>query len=122
RSVELEPTLWRRFLAARAAWQLEDFPVLREEMTVLAEQAEVEGDRAVQSRALTALAETALALDGEIARAGELADEALRVVEPEDHEGRFSALDRRARVAHWGGRVSEAEEYEEQALEAARAA
>jgi hypothetical protein len=122
RSVELEPTLWRRFLAARAAWQLEDFPVLREEMTVLAEQAEVEGDRAIQSRALTALAETALALDGEIARAGELADEALRVVEPEDHEGRFSALDRRARVAHWGGRVSEAEEYEEQALEAARAA
>jgi tetratricopeptide (TPR) repeat protein len=122
RSVELEPTLLRRFLAARAAWQLEDLPVVREEMSVLAEQAAAEGDRMIQSRALTALAEAALSLDGEIARAAELADEALRVVEPDDHEGRFRALDRRARVAHWGGRISEAEEFERQALEAARAA
>src|SRR6266480_1186529 len=32
RSVELEPTLGRRFLAARAAWQLGDLPVVRDEM------------------------------------------------------------------------------------------
>src|SRR5881275_1637376 len=31
RSVELEPTLKRRFLAARAAWQLGDLPVVRDE-------------------------------------------------------------------------------------------
>jgi len=122
RSAELEPTLWRRFLAARAAWQLEDLPVVRDEMSVLAEQAEAEGDRAIQSRALTALAEAALSLDGELARGEELADAALRVVEPDDHEGRFRALDRRARVARWAGRVSESEEFEQQALEAARAA
>jgi class 3 adenylate cyclase/tetratricopeptide (TPR) repeat protein len=122
RSVELEPTLSRRFLAARAAWQLADLPVVRDEMTVLAEQAEVEGDRVIQSRALTALSEVAASLDGELGRAGELADAALEVVEPEDHEGRFIALDRRARVARWAGRETEAEDFEERALDAARAA
>jgi class 3 adenylate cyclase/tetratricopeptide (TPR) repeat protein len=122
RSVELEPTLRRRFLAARAAWQLGDLPVVRDEMTVLAEQAAVEGERDIQTRALTALAEVAVSLDGELGRAAELAEEALQVVEPDDHEGRFGALDRRARVARWVGRLAEAEEFEEQALEAARAA
>src|SRR6266511_3503602 len=122
RSAELEPTLWRRFLAARAAWQLGDLPVVRDEMSVLAEEAAAEGARDVQTRALTALSETAASLDGELGRATELADEALAVVEADDHEGRFSALDRRARVARWVGRLAEAEEFEEQALEAARAA
>src|SRR5436189_184930 len=51
-----------------------------------------------------------------------LADEALAVVEPDDHEGRFSALDRRARIARWQGGLAEAEEFEQQALEEARAA
>src|SRR5213593_270262 len=122
RAVELEPTLGRRFLAARAAWQLGDLLVVRDEMTVLAEQAAVEGDRAIQSRALTALSEVAASLDGELGRAAELADEALAVVEADDHDGRFRALDRRARVARWAGREAEAEEYEQQAIAAARAA
>jgi class 3 adenylate cyclase/tetratricopeptide (TPR) repeat protein len=122
RSVELESTLGRRFLAARAAWQLGDLPVVRDEMTVLVEQAEAEGDRAIQSRALTALSEVAASLDGELVRAAELADKALAVLEPDDHDGRFRALDRRARVARWAGRESDAEEYLQQALEAARAA
>lgn len=122
RSVELEPTLGRRFLAARAAWQLGDLPVVRDEMTVLAEQAAAEGDRAIQSRALTALSEVAASLDGELGRAAELADEALAVVEADDHDGRFRALDRRARVARWAGREAEAEEYLQQALEAAQTA
>ena len=91
-------------------------------MTVLAEQAAVEGDRAIQSRALTALSEVAASLDGELVRAAELADEALAVVEADDHDGRFRALDRRARVARWAGREAEAEEFLQQALEAARAA
>ncbi len=122
RSVELESTLGRRFLAARAAWQLGDLPVVRDEMTVLAEEAAAGGDRAIQSRALTALSEVAASLDGELGRAAELADEALAVVEADDHDGRFRALDRRARVARWAGREAEAEEYLQQALEAARAA
>jgi ATP/maltotriose-dependent transcriptional regulator MalT len=122
RSVELEPTLLRRFLAARAASQLGDLPVVRDEMSVVAEQAEAEGVRDLQSRALTALSEVAASLDGELARAEELADAALAVVEPEDHEGRFGALDRRARIGRWVGRLAEAEGFERQALEAARAA
>jgi class 3 adenylate cyclase/tetratricopeptide (TPR) repeat protein len=122
RSVELEPTLGRRFLAARAAWQLGDLPVVRDEMSVLAEQAAAEGARDIQSRALTALSEVAASLDGELGRAGELADAALDVVEPDDHEGRFRALDRRARVSRWVGRLAEAEGFEQQALEAAKAA
>jgi tetratricopeptide (TPR) repeat protein len=122
RAVELEPTLGRRFLAARAAWQLGDLPVVRDEMAAIAKEASVEGARDIQSRALTALSETAASLDGELVRATELADAALQVVEPDDHDGRFSALDRRARVARWVGRLAEAEEFEKEALEVARAA
>jgi tetratricopeptide (TPR) repeat protein len=122
RAVELDPTLERRYLAARAASQLGDLPVVRDEMIVVAEEAAAEGARDLQTRALTALSETAASLDGELARAVELADQALEVVEPEDHEGRFLALDRRARVARWIGRLAEAEEFEQRALEAARAA
>src|SRR5207247_11204637 len=97
-------------------------PVWRDEMPVLVEQAEAEGDRAIQSRALTALSEVAASLDGELVRAAELAGNALAVVEADDHDGRFRALDRRARVARWAGREAEAEDYLQQALEAARAA
>jgi hypothetical protein len=32
RAVELDPTLERRYLAARAAWKLTDFPTVRTEM------------------------------------------------------------------------------------------
>jgi class 3 adenylate cyclase/tetratricopeptide (TPR) repeat protein len=122
RSAELEPTLRRRFLAARASWQLGDLPVVRDEMTVLAQEAAAEGARDIQSRALTALSETAVSLDGELTRAVELADQALAVVEDDDHDGRFRALDRRARVARWIGRLAEAEEFEQEALKEARAA
>jgi class 3 adenylate cyclase/tetratricopeptide (TPR) repeat protein len=122
RSVELEPTLRRRFLAARAAWQLGDLPVVRDEMAILAEEASVDGARDIQSRALTALAETAASLDGEFMRAIELADAALDVVEDHDHEGRFRALDRRARIARWIGRLAEAEDFERRAVDAAQAA
>jgi tetratricopeptide (TPR) repeat protein len=91
-------------------------------MAVVAEEAAAAGARDLQARALTHLAETASSLDGELARAAELADAALAVVEDGDHEGRFFALDRRARVARWIGRLGEAEEFEQQALEEARAA
>ena len=122
RATELEPTLRRRFLAARAAWQLGDLPVVRDEMSVLAEEAAAAGERDIQTRALTALSEVAVSLDGELGRAEELADAALEVVEPDDHEGRFRALDRRSRIARWRGHLAEGERFEQQALEAARAA
>lgn len=122
RALELEPTLERRYQAARAAAQLGELPVVQEEMAVVAEEAAAAGARALQARALTHLAETAASLDGELTRAAELSDAALAVVEDDDHEGRFFALDRRARVARWVGRLTEAETFEQQALEEARAA
>jgi class 3 adenylate cyclase/tetratricopeptide (TPR) repeat protein len=122
RALELEPSLERRYLAARAAVQLGDLPVVRDEMTVVAEEAEATGARDLQTRALTALSEVAASLDGELVRAATLADEALAVVEDDDHEGRFTALDRRARVARWMGRLAEAMEFAHRALEEARAA
>src|SRR6266571_794616 len=73
RALELEPTLERRYLAARAASQLGDLPVVRDEMTLVAEEAAAEGARDLQTRALTALSEAAASLDGELARAVELA-------------------------------------------------
>jgi class 3 adenylate cyclase/tetratricopeptide (TPR) repeat protein len=122
RAFELEPTLERRYLAARAASQLGELLVVKDEMAIVAEEAAAAGARDLQARALTHLAETASSLDGELTRAAELADAALAAVEEDDHEGRFFALDRRARVARWLGRLSEAEEFERQALEQARAA
>jgi class 3 adenylate cyclase/tetratricopeptide (TPR) repeat protein len=122
RSAELEPTLRRRFLAARAAARLGDLTVVRDEMGMVVEQAAAEGDRRIQTRALTTLAETALSLEGSCVRATELADAALEVLEPDDHEGRFGALDVRSRSAWWGGQLAEAEDYERRALEAARTA
>src|SRR5262249_26829129 len=85
----LLPTLERRLLAAPAASQLGDLPTVRDEMSVVAEEAAAAGARDLQTRALTALAETVASIDGEFMRAVELADEALAVVEPDDHEGRF---------------------------------
>jgi class 3 adenylate cyclase/tetratricopeptide (TPR) repeat protein len=122
RSFELEPTLERRYLAARAASQLGELLVVKEEMEIVAAEAAAAGARDLQARALTHLAETASSLDGELTRAAELADAALAAVEDADHEGRFFALDRRARVARWIGRLGEAEDFERQALEEARAA
>ena len=122
RALELEPTLERRYLAARAASQLGDLPVVRDEMTVVAEEAAAAGARDLQTRALTALSQVAASLDGDFTRAAAVADEALAVVEDDDQEGRFTALDRRARIAHWMGRLAEAEEFGREALDAARAA
>src|SRR6476619_3332569 len=99
RAFELEPTLERRYLAARAASQLGELLVVKDEMAIVADEAAAAGDRGLQARALTHLAETASSLDGELTRAAELADAALVAVEDGDHEGRFFALDRRARVA-----------------------
>jgi len=122
RSVELEPTLERRYNAARAAWRLGDLPALAREMEVLGRDAAEAGDRWIQTRALVALAEVALLREGDLARATALGEEAFAVLEPDDHTGRFEVMDTRARLALWTGQVGLAESFDEQALEAARQA
>ena len=64
RSVELEPTLRRRFEAARAAWRMHDFPVVSNEMEDVLLGAREEGNKELEARALTALAEVALLARG----------------------------------------------------------
>ena len=53
RAVELEPTLERRYLAARAAWRMTDIPTLSTEMEVVREAAHEAGDARIEGRALT---------------------------------------------------------------------
>ncbi len=120
RSVELESTLERRYNAARAAWKLGDLGVLATEMRSVADDAAGVNPR-IQGRALTALAETTLSREGDVQAATVLAEEALTVLDADDHDGRFGALDTRSGVAWFEGRITVAEEFESMALDAARA-
>jgi tetratricopeptide (TPR) repeat protein len=122
RAVELEPTLERRYNAARAAWKLGDFSALQVEMATVVAAAEAEGNTRILGRALTALAEAALAHEGSAGRAKELADRALEVLEQDDLVGRWGALDARSLVACWEARLTLAEQFESEALDVARAA
>ena len=122
RSVELEPTLERRYNAARAAWKLGDPGALLVEMATVVAAAEAEDNKRVLGRALTALAEATLTREGSAGRATELADKALEVLEADDLVGRWGALDIRSRIACWEARLTFAEQLESEALEIARAA
>jgi len=57
-----------------------------------------------------------------VRRATRFADQALAVLDEEDFVGRFGALDTRSLTACYEGRLSTAQEYETQALDAARKA
>jgi class 3 adenylate cyclase/ATP/maltotriose-dependent transcriptional regulator MalT len=122
RSVELEPTLERRYNAARAAWKLADLGAVHVEMSAVAETAVAEQNVRIHGRALTALAEATLAREGDAGRARELADAALEALDEDDFEGRFGALDVRSLADWYEGKLTSAEEYETQALAAAQTA
>jgi class 3 adenylate cyclase/tetratricopeptide (TPR) repeat protein len=122
RALELEPTLERRFHAARAAWRLGEMPVVSEEMErVRAEAAEV-GDRHCEARALAALAEVALNRSADVKEADRLANRALEVAEAGDAEPRFDALHVLYTGAWWRGHLSKAERYAREQLAIAREA
>jgi class 3 adenylate cyclase/tetratricopeptide (TPR) repeat protein len=122
RTVELEPTLERRYLAAKAAWRIEDLPAVAREMESVREEAVRTGDRRLESRALTALADVTLLREADCARAAELADQALAVVDPTDLVARFDALQVRTNAAWWGGDLTDAESYLTEQLDVAREA
>jgi class 3 adenylate cyclase/tetratricopeptide (TPR) repeat protein len=117
RAVELEPTLERRFHAARAAWRLADLPAVSREMEQVAEEAAAEGDKSIEGGALTALAEVALLRDGDLPRAKELAARGLAVLEPDE---RFRTLMVSAKLARWHGEMDLHEAYVRQGLEIAQ--
>jgi class 3 adenylate cyclase/tetratricopeptide (TPR) repeat protein len=120
RSSELEPTLRRRYLAARAAARLDDLPTVAREMEAVLAAASAEGDRWTEGRALVTVAETTVLREGDVPRAEELVDRALEVLEPDDHTGRFRALNVRATIAWIRGDLAKEEEVMREAIALAR--
>ncbi|MFN2466794.1 MAG: AAA family ATPase [Gaiellaceae bacterium] len=117
RAVELDPTLERRFLAARAAWRLSDLPALSREMSKVAEEARSAGNLHVEGKALTALAEVALLREADVPKAESLAARALEVLEPDQS---FEALRVSATIAWWRGNIDGQERFAREALELAQ--
>jgi class 3 adenylate cyclase/tetratricopeptide (TPR) repeat protein len=122
RSVELEPTLRRRYLAARAADRLSDLPAVAREMEEVLAAAIGEGDKWTQGRALVTLAEAVLLRGADVQAAEQMIDEALEVFEPGDLEGRYRALRARASIAWARGDLAKEEQLMLEGLELARQA
>ena len=122
RSVELEPTLRRRYLAARAADRLSDLPAVSREMEEVLAAAIEEGDGWTQARALVTLAEAAVLRDADVSAAEAMIDEALGIFEPDDLAGRFRGLRARATIAWTRGDLAKEEEVMLEALALARQA
>jgi class 3 adenylate cyclase/tetratricopeptide (TPR) repeat protein len=122
RAVELEPTLRRRYLAARAADRLSDLPAVSREMEEVLAAAIGEGDPWTQGRALVTLAEAVLLRNADVQAAEQMIDEALEVFEPDDLIGRFRALRARASIAWARGDLETEERLMLKGLELAREA
>jgi class 3 adenylate cyclase/tetratricopeptide (TPR) repeat protein len=116
-----EPSTRRRYLAARAADRLSDLPAVSREMEEVLAAAIQEGDGWTQGRALVTLAEAAVMREGDVGAAEEMVDNALAVLEPDDHSGRYRALRARATIAWMRGDLAKEEQVMLEALELARA-
>jgi predicted ATPase/class 3 adenylate cyclase len=121
RALELEPTLRRRYLAARAADRLSDQPAVSREMEEVLAAAIAEGDGWTQGRALVTLAEAAVLREADVSAAEQMIDNALEVLEPDDHSGRYRALRAHATIAWMRGDLAKEEQVMLEALELARA-
>ena len=121
RANELEPTLERRYLAARAAWRIGDMQAVSTEMGAVRAAASEQGQQKLHGRALTALAEVAMYHAGDAAHAQELAEQAIEVLADVTHaDSRFEAYMARAHVSVLVGEFAEATRYAKQALDVAR--
>ncbi|HEY7381684.1 MAG TPA: AAA family ATPase [Gaiella sp.] len=121
RAVELEPTLSRRFLAARAAWKLRDLPSASDEMEQVRVLARDEGDATTEGLALIVLADVALDRDADVGRARELGNEALAVLGDAHGEARYEALLLLSEADWWEGDLGSVERHSEEMIEIARA-
>ncbi len=122
RAVELEPTLERRYHAARAAWRLDDIPAVAVEMERVRAEARQEGNRRLEGRALIALGEVTAFRDSDSPRSRQIIEEGLALLEADDFIGRFDALRQLSTLARWVGDRPASRRHAQQALEAARAA
>jgi class 3 adenylate cyclase/tetratricopeptide (TPR) repeat protein len=116
RALELRPTLGARYVAARAAWRLQDFATIQVEMPKVRDQARELGDTVTEALALTALGEAALKRDADPPHAQELVDQALALLGSDDDPvARFDALTVRATIGAWHGDMNEVVLYMERA-------
>jgi class 3 adenylate cyclase len=122
RSVELEPTLRRRYLAARAAARLSDLPAVSREMEEVCSAAGEAGDGWTQGRALVELAEASVLREADVQRAEEMVERALEAFEEDDLTGRFRALRVRATIAWTRGDLVKEEQVMREAIDLARRA
>jgi class 3 adenylate cyclase/tetratricopeptide (TPR) repeat protein len=122
RSVELEPTLRRRYLAATAAARLSDLPVVSREMEEVLAAAAQEGDHWTQGRALVSLAEAAVLRDADVEAAEGMIERALETFEPDDLVGRFRALRAQGTIAWMRGDLAKEERLMQEAIYLARQA
>jgi tetratricopeptide (TPR) repeat protein len=116
RALELRPTLGARYVAARAAWRLQDYAAVQVEMEKVREQARELGEPVIEAMALTALGEAATRRDDDPDRGQELVDRALEILATEDDPvARFDALTARAIIGGRHGDVDEVVLYMERA-------
>ena len=121
RAVELEPTLERRYQAARAAWRLDDIPAVAVEMERVRTDASQVGNRPLEGRALIALGEVTAFRDSDSPRSRKLTEEGLALLEPDDSIGRFDALRQLSTLARWEGDPLSSRRFAKEALGASRA-
>jgi ATP/maltotriose-dependent transcriptional regulator MalT len=122
RASQLAPTIDRRYLAAHAAWRLSDVPTVRDEVESVLVDARAAGARDAEGRALVLLAELALHGDNDVARARELADEALATLPADELAGLYDARSLLATISWWVGDAEEARRHGEATIELAHAA
>ena len=123
RAVELEPTLKRRYYAARSVWRLGDLTAVSIEMEKVRAEAEREGDSLTEALALTALGDAALRQRGDTELARQLIERALALQEVEtDADAHFDSLFVRASIDIAKGRMGDGLPYIEQAFAIALAA
>jgi tetratricopeptide (TPR) repeat protein len=116
RALELRQTLGARYVAARAAWRLQDWAAVQVEMPKVREQAREHEEKVIEALALTALAESVLKREADPRRAKTLVDEALELLEGEDDPvAHFDALTVRATAAGWESQVDDVVRYMERA-------
>ncbi len=116
RALELRPTLSARYIAARAAWRLQDWAAVELEMAKVRDEAHEQGERVLHALALTALGEASIKREGDVAEARVLVDQALEILASEDDPtAHFDVLATRAAVASWQGAESDAASFMERA-------
>ena len=122
RAIELEPSLERRFYAARAAWRLWELPAASVEMEAVRDLAREAGNRTIEGLALTQLAEIVLNRNADVPTARRLGEEALELLADAPGDARYEALTLLSGTGWWEGDLTRVELYTRETLEIAREA